>query len=109
MIDRRTLLTMATAGVATSLVGRSSRAQAESIVSARNVVLVHGAYADGSCWSEVIGRLQLAGLKAAAVQNPLTSLADDVAAARRILALQDGPTVLVGQLLGRNSHQRGRS
>ena len=52
--------------------------------------------ADGSCWSEVIGRLQAAGLSATAVQNPLTSLADDVAFTRRILALQDGPTVLVG-------------
>jgi len=96
MIDRRTLLTMLIAGVATSLCGRSSTAQAQPAVSARNVVLVHGAYADGSCWSEVIGRLQLVGLKATAVQNPLTSLADDVAATRRILALQDGPTVLVG-------------
>jgi pimeloyl-ACP methyl ester carboxylesterase len=95
MIDRRTLSTMLIAGVATSLFGRSSKAQAQPAVSARNVVLVHGAYADGSCWSEVIGRLQLAGLAATAVQNPLTSLADDVAATRRILALQDGPTVLV--------------
>src|ERR1700683_2347865 len=60
-----------------------------------DVVRVHGAYADGSSWSEVIGRLQVAGLTATAVQNPLTSLADDVAATRRILALQDGPTVLV--------------
>lgn len=50
----------------------------------------------GSCWSEVIGRLQAAGLKATAVQNPLSSLADDAEATRRILALQDGPTVLVG-------------
>ncbi|MFM9925394.1 alpha/beta hydrolase [Variovorax sp. H27-G14] len=72
---------------------RSRRARGPS---ARNVVLVHGAYADGSCWSEVIGRLQAAGLKATAVQNPLTTLADDVEATRRILALQDGPTVLVG-------------
>src|SRR3989449_2114157 len=96
MIDRRTFSTMLIAGVATSLVDGSSRAQAESMVSARNVVLVHGAYADGSCWSEVIGRLLRVGLKATAVQNPLTSLADDVAATRRILALQDGPTVLVG-------------
>src|SRR3984893_2589311 len=63
---------------------------------ARNVVLVHGAYADGSSWSEVIPLLQRAGLNVMAVQNPLTSLADDVAATRRILALQDGPTVLVG-------------
>src|SRR3989449_5241912 len=96
MMDRRTLLTMLIAGVATALCGRSSTAQAQPAVSARNVVLVHGAYADGSCWSEVIGRLQLVGLQATAVQNPLTSLADDVAATRRILALQDGPTVLVG-------------
>src|SRR6266436_6577087 len=96
MIDRRTFSTTLIAGVATSLLGRSSKAQAQPPVSASNVVLVHGAYADGSCWSEVIGRLQLVGLKATAVQNPLTALADDVAATRRILALQDGPTVLVG-------------
>jgi pimeloyl-ACP methyl ester carboxylesterase len=62
----------------------------------RNIVLVHGAYADGSSWSEVIKALQAAGVAVAAVQNPLTSLADDVAHTRRILALQDGPTVLVG-------------
>lgn len=96
MIDRRSLSTMLMASVATSLLGRSGQALAQTTGAARNVVLVHGAYADGSCWSEVIGRLQLAGLKATAVQNPLTSLADDVAATRRILALQDGPTVLVG-------------
>ena len=64
----------------------------------RNVVLVHGAYADGSCWSDVIALLQHAGLRATAVQNPLTSLADDVAATQRILALQDGPTLLAGHL-----------
>src|SRR5436305_10441383 len=96
MIDRRTLLTMLTAGGATSLVGRSGKAQAQPAVSSSNVVLVHGAYADGSCWSEVIGRLQLVGLNVTSVQNPLTSLADDVAATQRALALQDGPTVLVG-------------
>jgi len=96
MIDRRTFSATLIAGVATSLFVRSTKAQVQPAVSARNVVLVHGAYADGSCWSEVIGRLQLAGLNATAVQNPLTSLADDVAATRRILALQDGPTVLVG-------------
>src|SRR5882724_1279802 len=62
---------------------------------ARNVVLVHGAWADGSSWSEVIARLQAAGLHVTAVQNPLTSLADSVAATRRALALQNGPTVLV--------------
>jgi pimeloyl-ACP methyl ester carboxylesterase len=100
MMDRRTLSTLLMAGVATSLLGPSSNAQAQPAASARNMVLVHGAYADGSCWSEVIGRLQHVGLNATAVQNPLTSLADDVAATRRILALQDGPTILVGHSWG---------
>lgn len=63
---------------------------------ARNVVLVHGAYADGSSWSDVIPLLQRAGLTVTAVQNPLTSLADDVAATKRALDRQDGPTVLAG-------------
>ena len=63
---------------------------------ARNVVLVHGLFADGSCWSEVIARLQAAGINATSVQNPLTTLEESVAAAQRALALQDGPTVLVG-------------
>jgi len=67
---------------------------------ARNVVLVHGAWADGSSWGEVIPRLQAAGLHVTAVQNPLTSLADSVAATRRELALQNGPTVLVAHSWG---------
>ena len=66
----------------------------------RNVVLVHGAYADGSFWSPVIKRLQAAGITATAVQNPLTSLADDVAATRRILAQHPKPTILVGHSYG---------
>jgi predicted alpha/beta hydrolase family esterase len=56
---------------------------------------VHGLFADGSCWSKVIARLQVAGLSATAVQNPLTTLPDAVASAQRVLARQDGPTVLV--------------
>lgn len=71
-------------------------ARADAPAPVRNIVLVHGAYADGSCWSDVIALLQQAGCKATAVQNPLSSLADDVAATRRILALQDGPVILVG-------------
>jgi pimeloyl-ACP methyl ester carboxylesterase len=63
---------------------------------ARNVVLVHGAWADGSSWTDVIARLQAAGLHVTAVQNPLTSLADAVKATKWVLAQQDGPTVLVG-------------
>lgn len=62
----------------------------------RNVVLVHGAWADGSSWNKVIPILQAAGLKVTSVQNPLTSLGDAAAAARWALARQDGPTVLVG-------------
>jgi len=71
-------------------------ADAASEPSVRNVVLVHGAYADGSSWSPVIERLHAAGLSATAVQNPLSSLADDVAHTVRILDLQDQPTILVG-------------
>jgi pimeloyl-ACP methyl ester carboxylesterase len=63
---------------------------------ARNIVLVHGLFADGSCWTSVIPRLQAAGLNVTSVQNPLTTLPDAVAAAERVLNLQDGPTVLVG-------------
>src|SRR5580698_9036037 len=62
----------------------------------KNIVLVHGAWADGSCWSKVIALLQAKGFHVVAVQNPLTSLADDVAATKRIIALQDGPVILVG-------------
>jgi pimeloyl-ACP methyl ester carboxylesterase len=75
-------------------------AQTTTPVEARNVVLVHGAWADGSSWAEVIPFLQAAGLKVTAVQNPLTSLQDSVAATRRALALQDGPTVLVAHSWG---------
>ena len=77
-------------------VAQTTPAASTPAAPARNVVLVHGAYADGSGWSEVIARLQKAGMTVTAVQNPLTSLADDAEATRRILALQDGPTVLVG-------------
>ncbi len=63
---------------------------------AKNVVLVHGLFADGSCWSEVIPLLQDAGLNVTAVQNPLTTLPDAVASAERVLDRQVGPTVLVG-------------
>ena len=62
----------------------------------RNVVLVHGAFADGSSWAKVIPRLEKAGLHVIAVQNPLTSFADDVAATKRAIASQDGPVILVG-------------
>jgi pimeloyl-ACP methyl ester carboxylesterase len=62
----------------------------------KNIVLVHGAFADGSSWSKVIAILQDKGYDVTAVQIPLTSFADDVAATRRALARQKGPTILVG-------------
>ena len=65
-----------------------------------NVVLVHGAWADGSSWSSVIERLQADGYHVTAPQFPLTALADDVARLRQVLALQDGPTVIVGHSYG---------
>src|SRR5436190_19167321 len=80
--------------------GSPARAQTAAPIVARNVVLVHGAWADGSSWAAVIPYLQAAGLKVTAVQNPLTSLSDSVAATRRALALQDGPTVLVAHSWG---------
>ncbi len=65
-----------------------------------NIVLVHGAWADGSSWSPVIERLQADGYHVTAPQFPLTSLADDVARLRHVLALQDGPTVIAGHSYG---------
>ena len=65
-----------------------------------NIVLVHGAWADGSSWSAVIERLQADGYHVTAPQFPLTSLADDVARLRHVLALQDGPTVIAGHSYG---------
>jgi pimeloyl-ACP methyl ester carboxylesterase len=65
-----------------------------------NIVLVHGAWADGSSWGSVIERLQADGYHVTAPQFPLTSLADDVARLRQVLALQDGPTVIAGHSYG---------
>ncbi len=65
-----------------------------------NIVLVHGAWADGSCWSAVIERLQADGYNVTAPQFPETSLADDVARLRHVLGLQDGPTVIAGHSYG---------
>jgi pimeloyl-ACP methyl ester carboxylesterase len=94
-MDRRTFIgIVAAAGAASPILQRVARAQTPPKV--RNVVLVHGLFADGSCWTEVIARLQAAGINATSVQNPLTTLDEAVASAQRALALQDGPTVLVG-------------
>src|SRR5438309_3581377 len=73
---------------------RAEAAAAEPTV--KNVVLVHGAFADGSSYARVIPLLEAKGLHVTAVQNPLTSLADDVAATKRAIAIQNGPVILVG-------------
>jgi pimeloyl-ACP methyl ester carboxylesterase len=65
-----------------------------------NIVLVHGAWADGSCWSAVIERLQADGYRVTAPQFPLSSLEADVARLRQVLRLQDGPTVVAGHSYG---------
>jgi pimeloyl-ACP methyl ester carboxylesterase len=85
---------LALASVLTTDGGGSRRPHAAPAV--RNVVLVHGAYADGSSYAKVIPLLAAKGLRVTAVQNPLTSLAADVAATRRAIARQDGPVILVG-------------
>jgi pimeloyl-ACP methyl ester carboxylesterase len=66
----------------------------------KNIVLVHGAWADGSSWSKVLPLLQANGLHAVAVQNPLSSIADDVASTNRLINMQDGPVLLVGHSYG---------
>src|SRR6201982_2400725 len=94
MMNRRTFSTALVAGAAAATTrGMAANATPSK---ARNVVLVHGLFADGSSWSEVIARLQTAGLNVASVQNPLTTLPEAVASAERVLARQHGPTVLVG-------------
>ncbi len=79
---------------------RASGAPTAARAHVKNVILVHGAWADGSSWSRVIPLLEASGLHVVAVQNPLTSLADDVAATKRAIALQDGPVLLVGHSYG---------
>ena len=96
----KTIILSVLATVAPFVSAQTDRPQPTTPLKASNVVLVHGAWADGSSWAEVIPRLQAAGLKVTAVQNPLSSLEDSVAATRRALALQEGPTVLVAHSWG---------
>lgn len=101
MIKLRTILLAAVS--AASMGGYAQAQSVQSIPSdqaVRNVVLVHGAFADGSGWRGVYDDLTARGYRVTIVQNPLTSLADDVAATRRVLERQDGPTILVGHSWG---------
>lgn len=95
-MERRIFLGMAAAATAVPLVAGASDTKPSGVApKVRNVVFVHGLFADGSCWSEVITRLLPLGLHITSVQNPLTTLDEAVDSARRALALQDGPTLLV--------------
>jgi pimeloyl-ACP methyl ester carboxylesterase len=96
IMNRRDFSLAMVAGAAASLTSMRNPAATSAPVKARNVVLVHGLFADGSCWSDVIARLQNAGLNVTSVQNPLTTLPEAVASAERVLNRQDGPTVLAG-------------
>ena len=88
------------AAAALSVFGACSSEAWADTLEVKNVVLVHGAWADGSSWSEVIAKLQAAGLHVTAVQNPLTSVEESVAETKRIIDQQDGPTVLAGHSWG---------
>ena len=93
-MNRRTLIGAFAASAALPLLDRVASAQ--PLLKTKNVVFVHGLFADGSSWSKVIARLQEKGINCTSVQNPLTSLQEASDAARRAIALQPGPTVLVG-------------
>jgi pimeloyl-ACP methyl ester carboxylesterase len=94
-MKRRAFLINVFAGSAATVVSRSA-VGATTPVRAKNIVFVHGLFADGSCWTEVIARLQSRGLNCTSVQNPLTNLPEAVAETRTVLDRQDGPTVFVG-------------
>jgi pimeloyl-ACP methyl ester carboxylesterase len=96
MMSRREFSLAVAAGAAAAMVSTRGFAATVTLPKARNVVLVHGLFADGSSWSEVIPRLQSAGLNVTSVQNPLTTFPEAVASALRVLDRQDGPTVLAG-------------
>jgi len=87
--------------VVITIVSLSQNAKSQTLSKGiKNVVLVHGAFADGSSWSKIIPLLQAKGLHVIAVQNPLTSIAGDVAATRRAIAQMDGPVLLVAHSFG---------
>jgi pimeloyl-ACP methyl ester carboxylesterase len=94
MVNRRTLIWGVAATAALPFLNRVAGAQTS--LRTKNAVFVHGLFADGSCWSKVIARLQRVGVNCTSVQNPLTSLHEATEAARQAIAAQRGPTVLVG-------------
>jgi pimeloyl-ACP methyl ester carboxylesterase len=102
IMNRRTFAASVAAGAAASLVSTKTMAAPALArpAKARNIVFVHGLFADGSCWNDVISLIQPKGLTMTSVQNPLTNLPESVSAAERVIARQEGPTVLVGHSFG---------
>ena len=103
MTLQRPLLRTATAAMVSAglaLGTQSISAQDTHPQAVKNVLLIHGAFADGSSWAKVIPPLQDKGYHVVAVQIPLTSLADDVAAVNRAIKLENGPVLLVGHSYG---------
>lgn len=93
-------LTVAYASLAVAYASEPAARKSREKGSLPVIVLVHGAFADGSCWSKVIPLLEKEGYTVTAVQNPLVSLDDDVATTKRVLDAQKGPVVLVGHSYG---------
>ncbi len=96
----QTLISLAAGVAALTLAIAAFPAAAAGPSNVKNIVLVHGAWADGSGWKNIYEILTKDGYNVSVVQNPLTSLADDVAAVDRVLARQDGPVILVGHSYG---------
>jgi pimeloyl-ACP methyl ester carboxylesterase len=94
------LLALATAAALTTVGATHAAPPTTATAPAKNVVLVHGGFADGSGWQKVYTILKKGGYDVTIVQNPTTSLADDVAVTRTAIAQQDGPVVLVGHSYG---------
>ena len=94
-MKRRDILTMTAATSVAAQFPLQFATATPQLPRSRNIVFVQGLFADGSCRSEVIARLQAVGMNTTLVQNPLTTLDDAASSANRIIARQDGPTVLV--------------
>lgn len=99
-LEHRLLARAALSCAAVSCAALPSAALSAQAADTTTVVLVHGAFADGSSWGKVIPLLQAKGVKVVAVQNPLSSLADDVSAAKKAIDAQPGKVVLVGHSWG---------
>ncbi len=95
-----TLALLAVSCLSILVFSTKATAQVEPKTAVRNILLVHGAWVDGSSWAKVIPALEAKGLNVVSVQIPLTSLADDVAATKRAIVLVDGPVLLVGHSYG---------